>query len=156
MRCAYFYSCQQTIYLLSCLGSSVERHNQNTSRSFECYTLSAYINKSFAKSAIHRVGLRPKGAQGLRVLRMESTDSWWRVVLAGAGKKYKFSLYIYTHWQQTNYNLIIQSTTEGPDWSTLQRGEAAQEALQRFRNDSVSHKSPHPEFHSWIGFWIAF
>ena len=39
------------------------------------------------------------------------------------------------------------------DWSAIQRGEAAQEALQWFTNDSVSHDSPHPNSCSWIEYW---
>ena len=40
-------------------------------------------------------------------------------------------------------------------WSAIQRSEVAQEALQQFRNNSVSHDSPHPKFCSWIEFWTA-
>ena len=31
------------------------------------------------------------------------------------------------------------------DSKPIQRGEAPQEALQRFTNDSLSHDSPHPK-----------
>jgi len=79
-------------------------------------------------------------------LRGGELNAEWSSMDSLAGKKYKFS-YTYHTLRQTNtnynYNWIIQSMTEGPDWSAIQRVEATQELLRQFTNDSLSHASPH-------------
>jgi hypothetical protein len=87
-----FIVASKTIYLLSCLGSSVKRRN-HLPRPFECYALSAYANKSFVKSAIYEgmVYVVLILDSGVNRQLMESSTSGSR------GKIYKFSLYIYTH-----------------------------------------------------------
>ena len=67
--------------------------------------------------------------------------------------------YVHPCWLQ--YIILFIRSTTCITWvklwsmNPIQRSETAQEALRRFRNDSVSHDSPHPKFHSWIEFQIA-